>query len=42
MDLDPYLAAVAADLDKATALADESTRDIAHRLADVVRSSLSL
>lgn len=42
MDLDPYLSSVAADLDRATALADESTRDIAHRLAAAIEPGLRM
>lgn len=42
MNLDPYLSAVAADLDRATALADESTRDIAHRLAAAIEPGLRM
>jgi hypothetical protein len=42
MDLDPYLSAIAADLERATALADESTRDIAHRLASALEPGLRL
>ena len=42
MDLHPYLAAVAADLDSATALADDHTRDIAHRLASAIEPGLRM
>lgn len=42
MDLTPYLDAVAEDLDRATALADEHTRDIAHRLAAAIEPGLRL
>lgn len=42
MDLTPYLDSVAADLDRATALADDHTRDIAHRLASAVEPGLRL
>lgn len=42
MDLTPYLDAVAADLEKATALADDHTRDIAHRLAAAIEPGLRL
>lgn len=42
MDLTPYLDAVAADLDKATALADEHVRDVAHRLASALEPGLRL
>lgn len=42
MDLTPYLDAVAADLERATALADEHTRDIAHRLAAAIEPGLRL
>ncbi|GGK82292.1 toxin-antitoxin system HicB family antitoxin [Ornithinimicrobium pekingense] len=42
MDLHPYLDAVAADLDRATALADDSTRDLAHRLASAIEPGLRM
>lgn len=42
MNLDPYLAAVAADLDRATALADDQTRDVAARVATAVEPALRL
>ena len=42
MDLTPYLDSVAADLDKATALADEHVRDVAHRLAAALEPGLRL
>ena len=42
MDLTPYLDSVASDLDRATALADEHTRDIAHRLAAAIEPGLRL
>lgn len=42
MDLNPYLAAVAADLDKATALADDDTRAISARVAVAVEPALRL
>ncbi|MFT3970079.1 MAG: YlcI/YnfO family protein [Micropruina sp.] len=42
MDLNPYLAAVAADLEKATALADDATRAISARVAVAVEPALRL
>lgn len=42
MDLNPYLAAVAADLDKATALADDATRATTARVAVAVEPALRL
>ena len=40
MDLSPYLDSVAADLDRATALADDHVRDIAGRLASALEPGL--
>lgn len=42
MDLNPYLAAVASDLEKATALADDATRDVTVRLAVAIEPALRL
>ncbi|GAA1163759.1 toxin-antitoxin system HicB family antitoxin [Ornithinimicrobium humiphilum] len=42
MNLDPYLSSVLADLDRATALADEQTRDVAARVATAVEPALRL
>ena len=42
MDLHPYLGAVAADLEKATALADDATRAITARVAQAVEPALRL
>lgn len=42
MNLEPYLASVAADLDRATALADEQTRAVAARVASAVEPTLRL
>lgn len=42
MNLDPYLASVAADLDRATALADEQTRQVVTRMATAVEPALRL
>lgn len=42
MQLTPYLAAVAEDLDRATQLADDSTRDVARRLMTVLEPGLRL
>lgn len=42
MNLDPYLASVLADLDRATALADEPTRQVAARVATAVEPALRL
>ena len=42
MDLNPYLAAVAADLEKATALADDATKELAARVAVAVEPALRL
>jgi hypothetical protein len=42
MQLTPYLEAVARDLDNATALADEQTREITHRVASVIEPGLRL
>ena len=42
MDLNPYLAAVAADLEKATALADDATLAVVARVAVAVEPALRL
>lgn len=42
MDLNPYLGAVAADLEKATALADDATRAVTARLAVAIEPALRL
>jgi hypothetical protein len=42
MQLNPYLEAVARDLESATALADEQTREITHRVASVIEPGLRL
>lgn len=42
MNLDPYLASVLADLERATALADEQTRQVAARVASAVEPALRL
>ncbi|MFT4294439.1 MAG: toxin-antitoxin system HicB family antitoxin [Micropruina sp.] len=42
MDLNPYLGAVAADLEKATALADDATRELTARVAVAVEPALRL
>lgn len=42
MQLTPYLEAVARDLDRATALADEQTRELTHRVAAVIEPGLRL
>ena len=42
MELSPYLEAVARDLDRATALADEQTRELTHRVASVIEPGLRL
>ncbi len=42
MDLNPYLGAVAVDLDKATALADDGTKAVAVRVAVAVEPALRL
>lgn len=42
MNLDPYLSSVLADLDRATALADEQTREVAARVASAVEPALRL
>lgn len=42
MNLDPYLASVLADLDRATALADEPTRQVAAKVATAVEPALRL
>ena len=42
MQLTPYLEAVARDLDRATALADEQTRELAHRVVSVLEPGLRL
>lgn len=42
MQLSPYLEAVARDLDRATALADEQTRELTHRVASVIEPGLRL
>ncbi len=42
MDLNPYLAAVAVDLEKATALADDVTKEITSRVAVAVEPALRL
>lgn len=42
MQLTPYLEAVARDLDRATALADDQTRELTHRVASVMEPALRL
>lgn len=42
MNLDPYLTSVLADLDRATTLADEQTREVAARVASAVEPALRL
>jgi hypothetical protein len=42
MELNPYVAAVAADLERATALADEQTRETAFRVATTLEPALRL
>lgn len=42
MQLTPYLEAVARDLDRATALADQQTRELTHRVASVIEPGLRL
>jgi hypothetical protein len=42
MQLTPYLEAVARDLDRATALADEQTREVTHRVAAAIEPGLRL
>ncbi len=42
MQLTPYLEAVARDLDRATALADEPTRELTHRVAAALEPGLRL
>ncbi len=42
MQLTPYFAAVADDLDRATQLADDATRDVARRLVTVLEPGLRL
>ena len=42
MQLTPYLEAVARDLESATALADESTRELTHRVVSVLEPGLRL
>lgn len=42
MQLTPYLEAVARDLESATALADEQTRELTHRVASVMEPGLRL
>ena len=42
MQLTPYLDAVARDLESATALADEATRELTHRVASVLEPGLRL
>lgn len=42
MQLTPYLAAVAEDLDRATQLTDDTTRDVAQRLVSVLEPGLRL
>lgn len=42
MNLDPYLSAVLTDLDRATSLADEQTRQVAAKVASVVEPALRL
>lgn len=42
MDLTPYLASVAQDLDKVTALADDQVRDVAHRLVAALEPGLRI
>lgn len=42
MQLTPYLEAVARDLERATALADEQTRELSHRVASALEPGLRL
>lgn len=42
MDLSPYLSSVAQDLDRATALADDHTREVAVRVATAIEPALRL
>lgn len=42
MNLDPYLASVLVDLERATALADEQTREVAAKVATAVEPALRL
>lgn len=42
MQLTPYLEAVARDLDRATALADQQTRELTQRVASVIEPGLRL
>ncbi|MCA0294330.1 MAG: toxin-antitoxin system HicB family antitoxin [Actinobacteria bacterium] len=42
MQLTPYLEAVARDLDRATALADDQTRELTHRVTSVMEPGLRL
>lgn len=42
MNLDPYLVSILADLDRATALADEQTRAVAAKVAAAVEPALRL
>lgn len=42
MDLQPYLSRIAGDLDRVTALADDQTREVSHRLAAALEPGLRL
>lgn len=42
MELTPYLEAIAHDLDRATALADDTTRELTHRVVSVLEPGLRL
>ncbi|WP_299519259.1 toxin-antitoxin system HicB family antitoxin [uncultured Serinicoccus sp.] len=42
MELQPYLTAVAQDLDRATSLADDATREVVHRIAPAVEPAVRL
>ncbi len=42
MELTPYLEAIARDLDRATALADDSTRELTQRVVSVLEPGLRL
>ncbi|WP_298889448.1 toxin-antitoxin system HicB family antitoxin [uncultured Serinicoccus sp.] len=42
MDLQPYLTALAEDLDRATSLADDATREVVHRIAPAVEPAVRL
>ncbi|GAA4869759.1 toxin-antitoxin system HicB family antitoxin [Serinicoccus chungangensis] len=42
MELQPYLTAVAEDLDRATSLADDATREVVHRIAPAVEPAVRL